>query len=83
MVANHTSFLDVAFMYLAARPSQWVRFMGRENLFGNAHGLVGQVLSRAGAFPITRDAAARTDIKRATRMLKSNEIVGILSLINI
>lgn len=78
VVANHTSFLDVAFMYLAARPSQWVRFMGRENLFGNAHGLVGQILSRVGAFPVKRDAADRTAIKRATRMLKNNEVVGIL-----
>ena len=30
VVANHTSFLDVAFMYLATRPQQWLRFMGRE-----------------------------------------------------
>ena len=78
VIGNHTSFLDVAFMYLAGRPSQWVRFLGRENLFGNAHGLVGQVLSRVGAFPIKRDAADRTAIKRATRMLKNNEIVGIM-----
>ena len=78
VVANHTSFLDVAFMYLATRPKQWVRFMGRESLFDNAHGLVGQILSRVGAFPIKRDAADRTAIKRATRMLKNNEVVGIL-----
>lgn len=78
VVANHTSFLDVAFMYLATRPAQWVRFMGRESLFDNAHGLVGQILSRVGAFPIKRDAADRTAIKRATRMLKNNEVVGIL-----
>ena len=78
VVANHTSFLDVAFMYLATRPQQWVRFMGRESLFPVAHGLVGQILSRVGAFPIKRDAADRTAIKRATRMLKNNEVVGIL-----
>ncbi|OUO90687.1 1-acyl-sn-glycerol-3-phosphate acyltransferase [Gordonibacter sp. An230] len=78
IVANHTSFLDVAFMYLATRPRQWVRFMGRENLFDNAHGFVGQILSRVGAFPVKRDAADRTAIKRATRMLKNGEIVGIL-----
>ena len=35
VVANHTSFLDVAFMYLATRPQQWLRFMGRESLFDN------------------------------------------------
>ena len=70
VVANHTSFLDVAFMYLATRPQQWLRFMGRESLFDNAHGLVGQILSRVGAFPVKRDSADRTAIKRATRMLK-------------
>ncbi|WP_080797753.1 lysophospholipid acyltransferase family protein [Arabiibacter massiliensis] len=78
VIANHTSFLDVAIMYLVTRPKQWIRFMGRENLFGNAHGLVGQILSRVGAFPIKRDAADRTAIKRATRMLKNGEIVGIM-----
>ncbi len=78
VVANHTSFLDVAFMYLVTRPKQWLRFMGRESLFDNAHGLVGQILSRVGAFPVKRDAADRTSIKRAARMLKNDEIVGIL-----
>ena len=65
-------------MYLATRPQQWLRFMGRESLFDNAHGLVGQILSRVGAFPVKRDSADRTAIKRATRMLKNDEIVGIL-----
>ena len=51
LVANHTSFLDVVFMYLACRPSQWVRFMGRDTLFDNAGGLIGQGLSRWGRFP--------------------------------
>ncbi len=78
IVSNHTSFLDVVFMYLAARPSQWVRFLGRENLFGKAGGLVGQILSRVGAFPIKRDSADRSAIKRASRMLKNKECVGIL-----
>lgn len=78
VVCNHTSFLDVAFMYLAARPSQWVRLMGRESLFDNAGGLVGQILSRVGAFPVKRDSADRTSIKRAARMLKDGELVGIL-----
>ena len=71
VVSNHTSFLDVAFMYLAARPNQWIRFLGREDLFDNAKGLVGQILSRVGAFPIKRDSADRSAIKRATRMLKN------------
>lgn len=78
VVANHTSFLDVVFMYLAARPSQWVRFLGRDTLFDNAGGLLGQIISRVGAFPIKRDSADRTAIKRAARMLKNGEAVGIL-----
>lgn len=78
VVSNHTSFLDVAFMYLSARSNQWIRFLGRESLFDNAHGLVGQILSRVGAFPIKRDSADRSAIKRASRMLKNKECVGIL-----
>lgn len=78
VVCNHTSFLDVCFMYLTARTSQWMRLMGRESLFDNAGGLLGQILSRVGAFPVKRDSADRTSIKRAARMLKRREIVGIL-----
>ena len=36
VVSNHTSFLDVVLMYMAARPSQFVRLMGRDSLFGMA-----------------------------------------------
>lgn len=78
VVCNHTSFLDVVFIYLAARLKQWVRLIGRESLFDNAGGLLGQMLSRVGAFPIKRDSADRTAIKRASRMLKNRELVGIL-----
>ena len=78
LVANHTSYLDVAFLWLTVRSKQWVRFMSRDSLFDNAHGLAGQIISRYGAFPVTRDSADRTSIKRAARMLKNNEIVGIL-----
>lgn len=78
VVCNHTSFLDVVFMYLAARPSQWLRLMGRDSLFDNGGGLLGQILSRVGAFPVKRDSADRTAIKRAASMLKNNELVGIL-----
>lgn len=78
VVCNHTSFLDVVFIYLSARPQQWIRLMGRDTLFDNAHGLVGQILSRVGAFPVKRDSSDRTSIKRAARMLKNDELVGIL-----
>ncbi len=78
IVGNHTSFLDVVCMYIATRPEQWVRFMGREDLFGKAGGLLGHIISRVGAFPVKRDSADRTSIKRAARMLKNGELVGIM-----
>lgn len=77
VVCNHTSYLDVVFVYLAARPSQWVRLLGRDTLFEVAHGFLGQMLSRVGAFPIKRDASDRVAIKRAARDLKNCELVGI------
>ena len=78
IIGNHTSFLDVVCMYIATRPSQWPRFMGREDLFPKAGGLLGHVISRVGAFPVKRDSADRGAIKRAARMLKNGEIVGIM-----
>ena len=78
VVCNHTSYLDVACMYLSGRPAQWIRIMGRESLFDTGKGLGGQVLSRVGAFPIKRDTSDRTALKRAARDLKRKEIVGIL-----
>lgn len=49
VICNHTSFFDVVFMYLAARPKQWVRLMGRDSLFDNAHGLARARRSRGWA----------------------------------
>lgn len=77
VICNHTSFLDTVFMYISGRPQQWIRLIGRGSLFGKAGGLLGQILSRVGAFPIKRDTADLTAIKRAVRMLKNKELVGI------
>ena len=78
VVCNHTSFVDGVFMCLCERPSQWIRFMGRDTLFDNAGGLLGQIISRVGAFPVKRDSADRTSIKRATNYLKTGQLVGIM-----
>lgn len=77
VTCNHTSYLDTVFLYLSARPRQWIRLMGRDSLFGRARGLFGQILSRVGAFPVKRDSADLAAIKRATRMLKNCEVVGV------
>lgn len=77
LVCNHTSFLDTVFLFLSARPSQWVRLIGRDTLFPTARGLVGQALSRVGAFPVKRDKADLKAIKRAAKMLGNNEVIGV------
>ena len=76
VIANHVSFLDVFCMYLSIRLKQWPRFIARENLWD--HKALGFLLSRCGAFPIKRDTADKKAIKRAAKMLKNNEIVGIM-----
>ncbi|MGI6591391.1 MAG: lysophospholipid acyltransferase family protein [Eggerthellaceae bacterium] len=77
IVANHTSFLDVAFFYLAARWRQWPRFMARDTLFEKGNWFSGLWISGFGGFPVTRDEADTSAIKRAVRILKSGEIVQI------
>lgn len=77
VVGNHSSYLDPAFQWVSARTKQWIRFMARDNMFYNANGLAGWVISRVGAFPVKRDEADRSAIKRAAAMLKRGEVVGI------
>lgn len=77
VACNHTSYLDVAFLWCAVRPTQWIRLMARDSLFNTAGGLGGQIIARVGAFPVKRDSADRTSLKRAARMLKNDEVVGI------
>lgn len=77
IMANHTSFLDVAFFYLAARPTQWARFVARDTLFEKAGGFSGWMLANFGAFPVTRDEADTTAVKRAVKYMKHGELVEI------
>lgn len=77
IVSNHTSYLDVVFMYLSIYPQRWPRFMARDTLF-EANSLLGWAIAHVGAFPVKRDTADRTSVKRAARMLKNGEIVGIM-----
>ncbi|MEG1098257.1 MAG: 1-acyl-sn-glycerol-3-phosphate acyltransferase, partial [Raoultibacter sp.] len=69
VVGNHTSFLDVVMFYLAVRPSQWIRFMGRDSLFEAGKGFVGPVLTRVGAFPVKRGSADQRE-RVAARVLR-------------
>ncbi len=75
IITNHESYLDAVFFYLAPRPKQFVRIIARDNIFG---GIGGNIIARCGAFPIARDSADRVALKRAVKMLKSGELVGIM-----
>ena len=77
VVSNHTSYLDVVLMYVSMFPHYWPRFMARDTLFRNSE-FLSWVFSHIGAFPVQRDTADRTSVKRAVRMLKNGEIVGIM-----
>ncbi len=77
VISNHTSYLDVVFMYLSMFPHLWPRFIARDSLFEN-NWLLGWIFAHIGAFPIKRDSADMKAVKRAARMLKNGEIVGIM-----
>ena len=77
LVAPHVSYVDAVLLFLSARPKQWVRLMGKSDLFTCLGGALGSIVARVGAFPITRDSADTTAIKRASRMLKNGELVGL------
>lgn len=77
IVSNHTSYLDVVFMYVSMFRHHWPRFVARNTLM-EKHATLGWILAHVGAFPIHRDTADRTAIKRAARMLKNGEVVGIM-----
>ena len=77
VVSNHTSYLDVVFMYLSMFPHLWPRFIARDSLF-EANWLLGWIFAHIGAFPIKRDSADMKAVKRAARMLKNGEVVGIM-----
>ena len=77
LISNHTSYLDVVFLYCTCHPDQWIRFIARDSLFAAGKGVAGFILARVGAFPIKRDTADLSAVKRAVKMLKRKEVVGI------
>ena len=78
VTSNHTSFLDVIFMYLSIRPVAWPRIIARDSLFEGKPRFAGWALSRVGVFPVKRDSADRTAIKRAAKFLKNKEVICIM-----
>lgn len=78
VVSNHTSFLDVVFVYLSLWPHAWARFLGRNTLFENKPFIFKWLLSHVGVIPVKRDSADMLAVKRASRALKHGEAVCIM-----
>lgn len=77
ILSPHNSYIDVVMMFLASWPKRWTRLIARENLFTVAHGLLGFFIARVGSFPVKRDTADMSTVKRAAKFLKNGELVGI------
>lgn len=78
VVSNHTSFLDVVFVYLSLWPHAWARFLARNTLFENKPFIFKWLLSHVGVIPVKRDSADMLAVKRASRALKHGEVVCIM-----
>ena len=73
LAGNHVSYLDPALLWcVTPLPTH---FIARQELFEIP--VVGWVLRRLWAFPISRGEADREAIQRATTLLKAGEPVGI------
>lgn len=74
VVCDHVSYSDPVFHYLVLRPGQWPRFMAKSDIM---QGFPGWFLGMHGAFPVARDSADLSAIKRAVRYLKDGELVAL------
>ncbi len=74
LICNHVSFADPVFHYVALRPRQWPRFMAKDDVM---RGFFGWFLGMHGAFPVKRDSADLSAVKRASRYLRDGEIVAM------
>lgn len=69
--ANHSSYLDPAYLALALDTSVPVRFMAKASLFKIP--LLGRMFRKLGAFPVHRNSADLTSLKTALRILKEGQ----------
>ncbi|MDR1014468.1 MAG: 1-acyl-sn-glycerol-3-phosphate acyltransferase [Coriobacteriales bacterium] len=75
VVGNHRSYLDPVFVMSVLKP-RVIRFLAKEE-FTSALPALARIVAWVGAFPVKRNTADMSAIKRAVRMLKRGEPVGI------
>ena len=74
IICNHVSYSDPVFHYVELRCKQWPRFMAKDDIM---HDFPAWFLGMHGAFPVARDSADLSAIKRAVRYLKDGELVAM------
>jgi len=75
LASNHRSYLDPLFVLALLRPRP-IRYMSKEEFF-QVNPIVGRGASWLGVYPVKRDSADMTAVKRSVKMLKRGELVGI------
>ena len=74
IVCDHVSYTDPVFQYVELRPRIWPRFMAKDDIM---HDFFAWFFGMHGAFPVARDSADLSAVKRAVRYLKDGETVAI------
>jgi 1-acyl-sn-glycerol-3-phosphate acyltransferase len=75
VAGNHSSYLDPVFVMNVMLPRR-IRYLSKEE-FLNIHPIVAHFAAWMGVFPVKRNTADMSAVKRAVRMLKRGENVGI------
>jgi len=73
--SNHLSWFDPVAVGVAIPGRYKVHFMAKRELFVNS--LVGFLLRRLGAFPLNREDADYSAIKRAYQLLQNGQVLGL------
>jgi 1-acyl-sn-glycerol-3-phosphate acyltransferase len=75
VVGNHRSYLDPVFVMAALRPRP-IRYIAKEE-FLDFNPIIRRLAAWIGVFPVKRNSADMSAIKRSVRMLKRGELMGI------
>jgi 1-acyl-sn-glycerol-3-phosphate acyltransferase len=75
IAGNHRSYLDPLFVMSVVRPRP-IRFIAKEEFLA-FNPIIARCAAWVGAFPVRRNSADMSAIKRSVRMLKRGEIVGV------
>lgn len=73
VVANHISYWDP--LVIGCSLNRRIYFMAKAQLFN--YFVLGSIITKLGAFPVQREGADRSSIRRALELLSAGKVVGI------